>query len=76
MILERRDGAVIAIEVKATSSPTASQLRHVEWLKEKVDAASPGGFRAGVLLHTGTQSVTVGDRLHLRPISVLWSNQV
>ena len=40
------------------------------------DAASTGGLGAGVLLHTGTQSVTVGDRLHLRPIRVLWSNQV
>ena len=76
LILERSDGAIIAIEVKATSSPTAGQLGHVEWLKEKVDAASPGRFQAGILLHTGTQSVTVGDRLHLRPISVLWSNQV
>ena len=30
-------------------------------------------FRAGVLLHTGPQSLTVGDRLHLCPISMLWS---
>ncbi len=73
LILERRDGAVVAVEVKATSSPTAGQLRHVRWLRDKLDSAAPGTFRAGVLLHTGPQSLTVGDRLHLRPISMLWT---
>ena len=73
LILERRDGAVVAVEVKATSSPTAGHLRHVRWLRDKMDSAAPGTFRAGVLLHTGPQSLTVGDRVHLRPISMLWS---
>ena len=73
LVLERRDGAVVAVEVKATSSPTAGHLRYVRWLRDKLDYAVPGTFRAGVLLHTGPQSLTVGDRLHLRPISMLWS---
>ena len=73
LVLERRDGAVVAVEVKATSSPSAGHLRHVRWLRDKLDSAAPGTFRAGVLLHTGPQSLTVGDRLHLRPISMLWS---
>ena len=73
LILQRRDGAVVAIEIKATSSPTSSQLRHVQWLKEKLDQVSPGSFLAGVLLHTRSQSLTVGDRLHLTPISALWN---
>ena len=73
LVLERRDGAVVAVEVKATSSPTAGHLHHVGWFRDKLDSAAPGTFRAGVLLHTGPQSLTVGDRLHLRPISMLWS---
>ncbi len=73
LILERRDGAVVAVEVKATASPTLGHLRHVQWLRDKLDSVAPGTFRAGVLLHTGPQSLTVGDRLHLRPISMLWS---
>lgn len=73
IILERNDGTIVAIEVKATSSPTAGQLRHVRWLRDKIDAVAPGTFRAGLLLHTGPQSLTVGDRLHLRPIATLWS---
>ncbi len=73
LILERRDGAVVAVEIKATSSPSSGHLRHVRWLRDKLDSAAPGTFRAGVLLHTGPQSLTVGDRLYLRPISMLWS---
>ena len=73
LVLERRDGAVVAVEVKATSSPTVGHLRHVRWLRDKLDNVDPGTFHAGVLLHTGPHSLTVGDRLHLRPISTLWS---
>ncbi len=72
LILERRDGTIVAIEIKATSSPTASQLRHVRWLRDKLDAITPGTFQAGLLLHTGPQTLTIGDRLHLHPINTLW----
>ena len=36
--------------------------------------AQATALATGPLLHTGPQSLTVGDRLHLRPISILWSN--
>ncbi len=73
LLLESPDGAVTAVEVKATSSPRAEDLRHVAWLRDRLDAASGGDFRAGVLLHTGQQHLTVGDRLYLRPIQSLWA---
>ena len=73
LLLERPDGAVTAVEVKATSSPRAEDLRHVAWLRDRLDVTSPGDFRAGVLLHTGQQHLTVGDRLHLRPMQSLWA---
>lgn len=71
--MELRDGAVVAVEIKATASPAVDHLRHVRWLRNRLDNLAPGTFRAGILLHTGPQSLTVGDRLHLRPISMLWS---
>lgn len=74
LILERRDGALVAIEIKATRSPSTGQLRSVRWLRDKLDEFAPGTFRAGVLFHTGYQSLKVGDRLCLRPISLLWSD--
>jgi hypothetical protein len=58
---------------RATSSPSIHQLRNVTWFRDKLDAASPGTFRAGLLLHTGRQSLKVGDRLYLAPISMLWA---
>ena len=72
LILERLDGAVVAVEVKATASPRASDLRHVAALRHRLDAAEPGAFRAGILLHTGASALTFGDRLHSAPIDTLW----
>jgi len=72
LLIERGDGAVVAVEIKATSSPSAEHLRHVAWLRDRLDAAAPGTFRAGVLLHTGRQRYKVGDRLTVCPIDVLW----
>ena len=72
LVIERADGAMVAVEVKATSSPRAEQLRQVAWLRDRIDAVEPGAFRAGILLHTGEHHLTVGDRLHLRPIDSLW----
>lgn len=74
LILERRDGATIAIEIKATSSPSTGHLKHVKWFRDKLDISNPGAFSAGVLLHTGDQTLTVGDRIHMLPISALWND--
>lgn len=74
LILERPDGAVVAVEVKTTASPRASDLRHVAALRDRVDTAEPGAFRAGVMLHTGPNALTLGDRLHSAPIEMLWRN--
>ena len=74
LIIERADGAVVAAEVKATSSPSVDQMRHVAWLRDRLDSVLPGAFRAGVLFHTGDQHLTLGDRLHVRPIDTLWTS--
>ena len=72
LILERGDGAMIAIEVKATTSPSGRHTKSLEWLRDKVDAVTPGAFRAGYLLHTGEHRLRLSDRIYLRPISALW----
>jgi len=74
LVIERADGAVVAAEIKATSSPNVQQLRHIAWLRDHLDVVSPGAFRAGILFHTGDQRFTLGDRLHLRPINTLWTS--
>ena len=52
LVIERADGAVLAIEVKLTASPAPDHLKHLVWLRERLDASAPDTFRAGVLLHT------------------------
>ena len=72
ILVERPSGEVLALEVKATGSPTAGMLSHAGWLRDKLDAVEPDAFRAGVLLHTGPQTLKVGDRLYVAPIDTLW----
>ena len=74
LVLERGDGAVVAVEAKATASPRARDLRHLAALRDRLDTAEPGAFRAGILLHTGSGSYSFGDRLLSAPIDVLWSS--
>lgn len=76
LIIGWRDGSVVGVEVKASQSPAPSGLSHVAWLRDRLDAVSPGAFRAGVLLHTGPQHVKVGDRLFMAPIDTLWHTAV
>ncbi|MDE0216404.1 MAG: ATP-binding protein [bacterium] len=74
LILEASNGDVVAVEIKATSSPPADAVGHLRWLRDKLDATAPSTFRAGILLHTGPYAFSAGDRLHLRPINCLWSD--
>ena len=73
LILEWRDGSAVAIEVKASQSPSPSAAGQLAWLRDRLDAASPGAFRAGVLLHTGQAHLKLADRLYVAPIDTLWS---
>ncbi len=72
LVIERADGAVVAVEVKGTASPGTDHLKHLAWMRDHLDTVSPDTFRAGVLLHTGPRSLKVGDRLYSAPIDTLW----
>ena len=73
LVLESPNGNVVAVEIKATTSPAAGTVAHLRWLRDKLDAAAPGTFQAGILLHTGPHTLSIGDRLHMRPIGSLWT---
>ncbi len=72
LIVERPDGTIVAVEIKATSSPRATDLRHIAALRDSLDRAEPGAFRAGILLHTGRHALSFGDRLRSAPLATLW----
>ena len=69
VVLERRDGSVVGVEVKTAASASPADFRGLRHLRDKLGA----GFKAGVLLYTGESSVPFGDRLAAVPLSSLWS---
>lgn len=70
-MLEGPGGRLVAIEVKASTSPGADALRNLRWGRERF------GDRlvAGILLHLGQHASSHGDRIHALPLSVLWDNR-
>lgn len=68
IVLERDDGTIAGIEVKASATVTAGDL---SGLKKLVEAAKDR-FAFGVVLYDGDTIVPFGERLAAAPISCLW----
>lgn len=68
LVVERDDGAVAAIEVKAGERVRDSDFRSLRKLREALGER----FLGGVVLHLGRHSYTVDDRLHVLPVDRLW----
>lgn len=69
LVFERRNGTVAGVEIKAAASVTASDFRGLRHLRDKLGDR----FKLGVLLYTGEQPLSFGDRLAAVPISGLWA---
>ena len=69
-LLERRNGQVVAIEVKASSTVGAQDFRHLRWLADRLGDRFAGGY----VLHLGTQTHPFGDRMMALPLSAMWHN--
>ena len=69
VILEKADGSVAAIEVKASATVAASDFAALKALRDQLGRQ----FRAGVVLYAGEQIVPSGDRLWLVPVPALWA---
>lgn len=69
IVLERRDGSVIGVEVKSAASASSSDFRGLRHLRDKLGDQ----FKAGVLLYTGPSTVPFGDRLAAVPLCGLWA---
>jgi len=69
VVLEKVDGSVAAIEVKASATVTASDFKALLELRDRLG----GRFRCGVVLYLGDQVLPSGDRLWLAPLALLWS---
>lgn len=69
LILERADGAIVAIEVKARATIRGSDYRWLANLRER----SGERFLAGVVIHPREQTIPLGDRLWALPVAALWA---
>jgi len=69
LLIETAGGQLIGIEVKASATVTASDARHLAWLRDETGDA----FAAGIILHTGPHVFPVNDRIIAAPVSALWS---
>ena len=68
LIAEFADGRIVAIEIKASSSPKPEDARHLVWLRERLGAQ----VVAAVLFHTGPRAYRMSEGVMALPISCLW----
>lgn len=68
LVIERPDGSIAAVEVKASATASPRDFKGLRYLRDHLGER----FAYGVVLYTGEQTVPVGERLAAVPISALW----
>lgn len=69
MLLERSDGKVVGINVTDATHATQQEIKGLLHGKERLGER----WHRGVILHTGTDAMPLGNKIWLLPISALWS---
>lgn len=69
IVLERRNGDVAAIEVKASGTVRPADSKGLRALRDLLGER----FVAGIVIYTGDRTHPLGDRLWAVPVSGLWS---
>lgn len=69
MVLEKPDGSIAAVEVKAGATVAASDFAALTALRDQLGKH----FRMGVVLYLGDRIMPFGDRLCLAPVRTLWT---
>jgi uncharacterized protein len=68
LVLERPNGDVVAIEVKATASPRPHDAAGLKLLRDRLGDR----FKQGILLHLGAAPIPIGSRISAVPLAALW----
>ncbi|MQY20486.1 ATP-binding protein [Nocardia macrotermitis] len=71
-VLENRRGKVVAIEVKAASTVGTNDFRGLRHLAERLG----DDFLAGIVMHTGQQTLPFGPKMLAMPAAALWEARV
>lgn len=67
--MEKADGTVAGVEVKAGATVGTSDFAALQELRDQLGRR----FIAGIVLYTGDQLVPFGDKLWLVPLPALWA---
>jgi predicted AAA+ superfamily ATPase len=68
LVLERDDGRVCAVEVKASARVRPADVRGMAHLRDRLGRR----FAGGVVLYTGQRSYAAADRVQVVPLERLW----
>lgn len=68
LVLERRSGSLVGIEVKSAASVGSADFKGLRLLEQ----AAGRRFHRGLVLYTGAETVAFGPRLFAVPIEALW----
>ena len=68
LLIERPDGRLIAVEIKAGATVRPDDARWLAWMRGLVGER----FEVGVVLYTGQRPLRISDRIVALPISHLW----
>ena len=69
IVIELPGGKLIAIEARATASPTEQDARHLRWLRDRF----PDRFVVGAVFHTGPDVIQMDDDILAVPICAFWT---
>lgn len=66
-VVERNDGALLGIEVKAGSSPCMEDFKHLKWFAKNL---AKGEF-TGIVLYSGEHTLRFGEGFYAVPLAAL-----
>ena len=68
LLIERPDGRLIALEVKAGATVRPADAKWLAWLRDLIGDR----FEVGLVLYGGPRPLTLSDRILALPLSYLW----
>lgn len=68
LVVDLPGRGLVAIEIKATSTPRAADARHIEWLRTEVGDR----LLAAAVLHTGGRPFQLTEHVLALPICAIW----
>lgn len=68
IVEDRRTDQLAGLEIKLTSTPTTRHAKHLMTLRDRLGTR----FTTGLVVHAGSQTLSLGDRIWAVPVSALW----